>query len=199
MTKMKKEALKLPDWTKLRFSNARKGEFCGSKCTSRFVEPDENYQAEFPFLLGVSGVIIGIDPGANFGITILGEGMQPEVLNGTMPKGEHYEYGIRAYQMGQELYRVYHQPSKGPKISIIEGASYGDRFGQVGLAEIRFGFYLGLYTAGADVTIVAPTSIRKAVFGSGKTQAMDVWACLNHNGADSLAIALYSLMKTPSV
>jgi len=190
-----KEVLKLPDWKKLRFSEPKRGEFCGSKCVSRFIEPDDFYREEFPFMLGLSGTIVGIDPGANFGISILGEGMQPEVLNGEMPKGKHYEYGVRAYQMGQELYRVYHQRNPGPRISIIEGASYGDHFGQVGLAEIRFGFYLGLYASGADVTIVAPTSVRKTVFGSGKTQAMDVWASLNHNGADSLAIALYSLMS----
>jgi len=191
-----KEVLKLPDWAKLRFKDARKGELCGVEYSSRVIDSCGIEFSEFPFMFGISGVVIGIDPGRNFGISIFGEGMEPEVCHGTMPAGKHYEYGILAFRMGQDLCKRYGDEAK---IAIIEGASYGDKFGQVGLAEIRFGFYLGLYAAGADVTIVAPTSVRKTVFGSGKTQAMDIWTSLNHNASDSLAILLYSLMKSPSI
>lgn len=135
---------------------------------------------------------LGIDPGRNFGLTYISE-EGTYVYNGKMPSGKHQEYGTLAYSIAQDFCEL-HCITQGD-VSIIEGASYGDKFGQVGLAEIRFGFFLGLQKLGLDPKIVAPTSIRKVVFGSGKTQAMDVWAILNHNAADSFAIALYGLMK----
>jgi hypothetical protein len=80
---------------------------------------------------------------------------------------------------------------------IIEGAAYGRPFRQVELAEIRQGFFLAGSTSMyfEETKIVPPASVRKKVFGQGKVQAGDIWPLLNHNAADSLAIALYATVE----
>jgi hypothetical protein len=61
-------------------------------------------------------------------------------------------------------------------IATIEGASYGDRYRQVEMAENRIAIAQGLLNAGLDeVKIIPPLSIRKKVFGSAKLKAHDVW------------------------
>jgi hypothetical protein len=132
--------------------------------------------------LGASSV--GIDPGKEFGITWVNRELD-EILvyNGTMPDGKHEKYGIFAFDLIQEFF--HYQCLFYDDLAIIEGAAYGSTFGQVGLAEIRFGFYLGLQKMMMAPEIVPPASIRKKVFGSAKIHAGELWPVLNHNAATS--------------
>lgn len=137
-------------------------------------------------------ICIGIDPGVNFGISII-TGKQILICNGKLPvrktAGEH---GKDAYEFVME-HIIQHVD--GAALSVVEGAAYDKTFGQVGLAEVRFGFYLGLYVRNANPQICAIKTIRASVLGSGKETAFDRWPLLNHNAADSLGCALmaYSL------
>jgi len=136
---------------------------------------------------------IGVDPGKNYGISYVSD-LGVFVYNGEMPDAEHQDYGVMAYNLIREVCD-YHCLTHGD-VSIVEGASYGSVYGQVGLAEIRFGFYLGLLHTGLVPRILAPASIRKAVFGNGKTNASELWPILNGNGAASLSVALAGTRRT---
>lgn len=173
----------LPDWTKMIFKKEPATEFAGVRVT--------HWTTELPDLV-VDKVVVGIDPGSNLGITYISD-LEVSVYNGEMPKGTHEEHGIRAYDFAKEFCE-FNCLTDGD-VSIIEGASYGSQYGQVGLAEIRFGFYLGLLHAGLRVTVVPPATIRKKVFGNGKTNAADIWPILNGNAAAGLSMGLYALIK----
>jgi hypothetical protein len=103
-------------------------------------------------------------------------------------------YGLIAFQFLQSIMREFEGPQKPLAKMVIEGAAYGAPFRQVELSEIRTGFYLAASTSYlfSEIIIKPPATIRKAVFDSGKTQAGDEWPLLNHNGADSLSMALYA-------
>ena len=132
--------------------------------------------------------VMGIDPGKNFGLAVIGQNKNI-ILNGVL---DDSKIPLRecAFHFIKNMINIHE-----PREVVIEGASYGDRFGQVKLAEIRCGFALGSTEAGVPVIIVPPKTPRKAVFGSGNTEAMDVWTTLNHNAADALCLALYPFYK----
>lgn len=177
----------IPDWSKATLTKQKKVEFAGLMATC--------FLADFTSC-GISwdpGTdYLGVDPGRYFGVSVLGD-YGVWVYNGTMPKGTHDEYGSFAVKLIKDICTLHCLTPW--DVSIVEGASYGSPFGQVGLAEIRFGFFLGLQEFGLEPKMVAPASVRKAVFGNGKQQAMDIFPILNHNAADSLAIALYGCMQ----
>jgi Holliday junction resolvasome RuvABC endonuclease subunit len=74
--------------------------------------------------------------------------------------------------------------------AIIEGASYGDRFRQVELAEQRAAMLLWLHQNGIDAKLVPPLTIRKNVFGSAKIK--NPWPEVDDNMVAALACALFS-------
>ena len=55
-----------------------------------------------------------------------------------------------------------------PGKAVIEGASYGEKFGQTSLAESRAAIMLILHELNFDVSKVPPTQVRKLITGSGK-------------------------------
>lgn len=134
----------------------------------------------------------GIDPGVNFGLTII-ENEKVYVFHGALVQDDKPGcYGLIANRF---LSSIIKKCDHLGAMMVIEGAAYGAPFRQVELAEIRTGFYLAARLSPfvfADVQIKPPKTIRKAVFGDGKTQAGDEWPVLNHNAADSLAMALYA-------
>lgn len=141
-------------------------------------------------LFGLDGHGVGIDPGVNFGLTFI-EGNKVTVYHGSLKREtEPGRYGVVAYRFLQSMLPVRNIPV------IIEGAAYGATFRQVLLEEVRIGLYLyvGL-SPHHQAKIVPPPTIRKKVFGDGRTQACDIWPTLNHNGADSLSMALYAIME----
>lgn len=141
----------------------------------------------------------GIDPGVNFGLTVI-EGEKVWVFHGSLMQDDKPgRYGLIAYKFLKEIIKSFGIKARGADgLMVIEGAAYGALFRQVELSEIRTGFYLAAALSGAftDVEIKPPATIRKTVFGNGKTQAMDEWPLLNHNAADSLAMALYAAQYT---
>lgn len=61
-------------------------------------------------------------------------------------------------------------------LAVIEGASFGDRFRQVELAEVRATIaWWAINNHLRGVHIVPPMTIRKTVFGNAKLRAQDVW------------------------
>src|SRR3972149_7967136 len=137
-------------------------------------------EAFHPMFKGLYG--LGIDPGRNFGVAAIRDG-ELQVWWGTFDKQEHlYNYGMDAYAIARGY--IYSQ-HRGQTPAVIEGAAYNAQYGQTGLAEVRFGFYLGLRHAGLAAEIVPPASIRKRAFGSAKVQGWELWPTLNSNAADA--------------
>ena len=140
---------------------------------------------------------VGVDPGRNFGIAVLGlENL--DLYYGQMPQGKYEDYGYLAYQMlHNDWMRV---PYEGDAVAVVEGPAFEMTHGQAGLAYIRFGFYLALKCAGYSVRIVPPMSVRKEVFGNGltrpgrrKDQKSVVWPDLVEHAADALACGLCAI------
>ena len=137
----------------------------------------------------------GIDPGVNFGLTVVNANKMWVFHGALMQDDQPGRYGLIAYKFLQTMIGSFSDESPFPRARmVIEGAAYGAPFRQVELSEIRTAFYLAaaLHPGFSDVTIRPPATIRKLVFGNGKTQAGDEWPVLNHNAADSLSIALYA-------
>jgi len=133
---------------------------------------------------------IGVDPGVNFGITIINMD-KVTILNGALlQQTQKIRYAQLAHELMSDLINL--NPQEDPTF-VVEGAAYNKTFGQVGLAEVRTGFYLALEYQYNMVWTPPPASVRVDVFGSGKVQAGDIWPTLNHNAADSLSIALYRM------
>ena len=137
---------------------------------------------------GVDGQGLGIDPGKNFGFAVVG----PHLITvawGRLPPEGKAPPGISAFDFGKNV---------GEKVMpvTIEGAAHATEFGQVELAQIRFGFYMGLYYGRSEnsegLEIVPPNKIRKAVFGHGNAPAWKVWPLLSEHAADALGCALYA-------
>ena len=147
----------------------------------------ETYHVMFEGMWG-----LGIDPGRNFGVcSIVGSG-EVQAWWGTLPKEDQlFRYGVGSYNITRELFanlRTDGHPA------IVEGAAYHAKFGQTGLAEVRFGFYLGFVHTGRRAEIVPPATIRKAAFGSGRVAGFEIFPTLNHNAADSVGCAIASSM-----
>lgn len=140
----------------------------------------------------------GIDPGVNFGLTVIEENKVFVFHGALMQTDQTGYYSLIAFQFLQSMIGRFMYQEK--IRMVIEGAAYNAPFRQVELSEIRAGFYLGaaLYNF-AKVWIKPPATIRKGAFGNGKVQAGDEWPTLNHNAADSLAIALYAAQEERSM
>lgn len=149
-------------------------------------------------LPGNKGLSIGIDPGVNFGLTIINM-EYVQILYGKLPTDSRPGFrGIYAYDyiMKSPLSQLFYT-SKDVMTdfhAVVEGAAYNDKYGQVTLEEVRFGFFFALYTIGYNVHIVPPVSIRKGVLGAGRKTLGDEFPSLNHNAMDSLGCALYGLL-----
>ena len=131
----------------------------------------------------------GVDPGRNFGIATLNR-WEAIVYSGTLPKEDKtkkYLYGISAYELMSNPRRY-----GGVGNVCVEGAAHKMPHGQADLAHVRMGFVLGLHYAGYQPVISPPATIRKEALGKGNLGGLEVWPELDHNGADALAVALFS-------
>lgn len=135
--------------------------------------------------------IFAIDPGVNFGMTIVQDGAV-WMFHGSLKKADlSAEYAWNAFNFLHNMLVTVPSPYE----IIIEGAAYHKVFGQVGLADVRTGFYLGARSlvSQTGITIVAPMSARKAVLGEGKAKPWELWPTTNHNAIDSLVLAAYGM------
>ena len=141
-----------------------------------------------------SGTYIGIDPGTvHLGIAQVNQ-FKSMVWEITLIRNPNPV--IRILDMKDILQSVlYMNNSYIPTHVTIEGVSFADTYRQVELAEQRAAtvIYLKeLFSSIQEIRIVAPNSIRKKVFGNGKTKAQDVWKDIPPNAASALACAYYS-------
>jgi Holliday junction resolvasome RuvABC endonuclease subunit len=75
----------------------------------------------------------------------------------------------------------------------IEGASYGDIYRQVELAEIRAASVFWALEHKMEVKIAQPSEIRKRVFGNGTIKGKDIWKkYLSGDAADAVACAYFA-------
>jgi len=75
--------------------------------------------------------------------------------------------------------------------AIIEGASFGNKFRQVEMAEVRAGIGMWFYRSKIEVQVVPPLTIRKQVFGSAKIK--NPWEDLPDDVAAAMGCAYYEL------
>lgn len=156
--------------------------------TSEYLEGGKGweYTTHFP---DHRGSIVGIDPGVNFAITFIAN-EDVVIRHGKFQtKADNNEYAFMSFNFTRLMVNTFNMKKA---TFVLEGAAFNKTFGQVMLAGVRTGFYLGLRQFG-KVQVPAPMSVRKKVFGDGRTQPMDIWPDINHNAADSLSIALYGI------
>lgn len=161
---------------------------------SEYLEGGKITQA-IGFLEGNTKTCIAVDPGVNFGLTLIHK-TNVYIFNGKLATTKSpMEYSYRAFMFTQEILKKFKWDIDS---YIVEGAAFHKTFGQVGLAEVRNGYYLGMRLMQPEVikvSIVPPMTCRKVVFDNGKTQAGDYFPFLNHNAADSLALGLYGILR----
>jgi len=137
---------------------------------------------------------VGVDPGRNWAIAFVDPLNSPGKFEltsywATMPKEEDsqdYFHKIRDF-----VKKWVPQPFL-YKVAMVEGSSYGDRYGQQLLEQCRLGFYEAFRELGCKVSYVSPKTPRKHVLGNGNINSKNVFLDLNHNGADAAVIALYA-------
>ena len=131
---------------------------------------------------------IGIDPGTtNLGIAVI----KPKIESVTLYKitlKRHKKALLRLLDVQQVLGDTIGHFTPNSK-AIIEGASYGDRFRQVEMAEQRAAMLLWFHKFGIDVDMIPPLTIRKQVFGSGKIK--NPYPEIDNNMIAALSCALY--------
>jgi len=151
----------------------------------------KTWTAKVPFI--VSNPVMGIDPGRNFGITVLHQD-SALVWYGKLTKREpQWKYGLDAFAVGKDKARVC-------DFGVVEGPIFraegqGKLYGEANLANIRFGFLLGILQHCSEVDMVPPASSRKTTFGSAKVKGMDVWTTIDPNAAESLVLAICAAKK----
>lgn len=148
-------------------------------------------------LPGNSGLSVGIDPGVNFGMTIINQ-EYVQVFYGKLATDKRPGFrGINAYNyiMQSVLSSLFYTAKEVMQTfpAIVEGAAYNDKYGQVTLEEVRFGFFFALYNLGFDVHIIPPATIRKIAVGHGRHSLIDDYPSMNQNAADSIGAALAGL------
>lgn len=80
-----------------------------------------------------------------------------------------------------------------PSYACIEGASFGDRFRQVELAEVRTAVAIWAIDKEFITKIIPPLTVRANVFGNGRTKAQDVWTNIPSDAANALACAYFAM------
>lgn len=147
------------------------------------------------FELCVHEPIVGIDPGNHhMGITIIPKDA-PLIICGEIDFVPERDSAKRPPMIYEVVYRFLTFYREEPEYhfgkGLIEGASFGDKFRQVELAEARTAALMALDDLVKDIQILPPLSIRKQVFGNGKIRGEDKWEyLLPPNAASSLVCAL---------
>jgi len=150
------------------------------------------YKGAFTNLTGFDKLGVGIDPGRNWGLSIVEYG-EIKVWWGTLqPKQEEmWKYGISAYRMMMEI-NENGGWNNATHNAVVEGPAFTKTHGQVHLESVRFGFALGLIHSGFDVEVVPPARVRAEVMGHARNDPSLFWPTINHNGANAVAMALYA-------
>jgi Holliday junction resolvasome RuvABC endonuclease subunit len=139
-------------------------------------------------------LVVGIDPGSrHMGLTIIEKDITRSfefLLNQSENPITRMEY------VGQAVKECIHRSTG---FALVEGSSHGEVYGQTQLAEARASAMLAMSEKGFEVICMPPSSIRKKVFGNGKTRGEDFWKKqIAPNAASSLVCALCGWKVLPS-
>jgi len=151
------------------------------------------YKFRLPRMPESSFMCVGIDPGvtnmAMCAIPSLGDyGFAFQL---SIPRIDDAVQRIQNYgHILSDCNLVWELPVKG----VVEGAAFSERYRQVELAEARTAVVMWLLKNGANVQVISPNSLRKRVFGSGKTNAHDIWEGLPDDCLAALSCAYYADM-----
>jgi Holliday junction resolvasome RuvABC endonuclease subunit len=136
--------------------------------------------------------IVGIDPGTvNIGIADYRPDFGCYVYQIKTTRDDDPVNRIK--RIGKILTEILFNPlTYTNNIMIIEGSSFGARFRQVELGEMRAATMMwGVKYNFDPIKVVAPNSIRKQVFGSGKIKAHEVWEGLPNDALAALSAIYY--------
>ena len=140
---------------------------------------------------------IGCDPGLNWGISfVLGQGHLPfgkdiYTLSTYWGKMPHEDIEQNYFHKIRDFVKMWIPPKVPAQVVMVEGASFGDKFGQTQLERCRLGMWEAFRELGYKVEYCPPLTCRKAVFGNGRIKGKEVFLDINWNGADAAVLALY--------
>jgi len=135
---------------------------------------------------------IGVDPGTkNLGIATIYPNTSEEIMEANLYKvvldrdddAIKRMLNVRTVLSNLSLWYRWSCPA------VVEGASFGNHYRQVELAEQRASIALWCNTRGMRVKIVPPKTIRKHAFGDGNLK--NPWDILDNNISAALGCALY--------
>lgn len=138
---------------------------------------------------------IGVDPGLRFGLSFI----EAEDVVHTLSM-----YIDRTDVSSAELMKIMENvaimvPESISKKTpvVVEGPAHNARYGQANLGAVRGALLLGFHNAGYDhVVQVPPLTVRKRVYGDGRTQPKEFWQRLkeedkvNKDQLDSMSMAI---------
>lgn len=137
---------------------------------------------------------LGIDPGtSNLGIAAIFPRIHSiELFQCSM---ERISDPVKRIQDLRDLFTFCIPFSQFYATCYIEGASYGDKYRQVELEQVRTTAVIWSQDRRFIAKVIPPQTIRKNVFGKATIKAHDVWTEIPKDCAAALSCALYSPKK----
>ena len=140
---------------------------------TQIVKKAVRWTIEYPQPIHTFFPLLGFDPGTvNLGIAKTLQDEAIDLYELTLERNKDAALRImEIYFLMNDLKFDMNQ-----SIVVIEGASYGNQFRQVELAEMRAAITIWSRQRGArKVSIIPPNSLRKEVFGKATITAHDYW------------------------
>lgn len=161
---------------------------------SKVAESIQCYKIKHPFMLPDSRVRqhFGVDPGTvNIGLAEFGRANIITAFQIKMKRENDAVDRVKNfYAVMSECFHSFIIPS----FMVIEGASYGDRYRQVELAEVRASaIFWGIHKQINSVRVYPPQSIRKLVFGSAKKSVKNFYEGIPLDCGAAIACAYASM------
>jgi len=135
---------------------------------------------------------IGVDPGTkNLGIATIYPNTSEEIMEANLYKVvlDRDDDAVKRMLVVRSVLSNLNIWYRWGCPAVIEGASFGNHYRQVEIAEQRASIALWCNTRGMRVKIVPPKTIRKHSFGDGTVK--NPWDNLEDNMAAALGAALY--------
>lgn len=150
------------------------------------------YKIDPPLSIPGTGMFIGYDPGTtHVGIAVI---WKKSVMIYEV-KLTRDESAVDRILMAQSILSRCIYLFEYNALMVIEGSSFSKNFREAELAEVRASAVLWAVAHGVTPSIIQPNSIRKRVFGNGKTKADAVWTELAPDAASALACAYYAILS----
>jgi Holliday junction resolvasome RuvABC endonuclease subunit len=163
---------------------------------------------QFQYNNSLDKIYIGIDPGSrNMGMSILSDTMSMSFEITYPPEKDAVKRILKVYTTTKLCFQyVFYEGIRFPPLSIsavIEGSSFGDKYGQATLADARTAAFMSIYEIAnrehydCQAKYIPPQSIRKQVFGSAKIKGEEVWKDqLPPDAASSLVCAICAVFQS---